>query len=43
MKDLSKERQLVYQGLLELQTEGAKLEAEVKEVTDEGMRKELSY
>ena len=30
-------------GLLELQAEGKKLEAEVKEVTDEGMRQELSY
>ena len=43
MKDLSKERTLLLRGLVELQEEGDTLEAEVKEVTDEGMRRELGY
>ena len=43
MKDLSKERTLLLRGLVELQEEGDTLEVEVKEVTDEGMRRELGY
>jgi hypothetical protein len=43
MKDISRERTLILKALLDLEQEGEQLEAEVKEVTDDGMRCELSY